>query len=103
MQALLRALRPGGTLVAHVPGYERRWFFFGRRVNFDVPGHVRPGYRAHELVGKFTKAGFDVKSNQYTYGALETITNNISYVITGADQRNKVGSRCPGRCRTAQG
>ena len=28
---------------------------FGRRVNFDVPGHVRPGYRAEELVGKLQR------------------------------------------------
>jgi SAM-dependent methyltransferase len=90
MRALLQALRPGGRLVTHVPGYERRWFVFGRRVNFDVPGHVRPGYRASELVDKLTSAGFDVMSHNYTYGALETVTNNISYVITGADQRNKV-------------
>lgn len=89
MRALRQALRPGGRLVAHVPGYERRWVFFGRRVNFDVPGHVRPGYRAPELVDKLRQAGFDVKSHYYTYGPLETWTNNISYLISGADQRNK--------------
>jgi SAM-dependent methyltransferase len=89
MRALLSALRPGGRLVAHVPGYERRWLLFGRRVNFDVPGHVRPGYRAEELVGKLREAGFRVAGHQYTYGPLETFTNNISYLISGADQRNK--------------
>lgn len=90
MRALNRALRPGGQLVAHVPGYERRWLFFGRRVNFDVPGHVRPGYRAEELVDKLQSAGFEVTSHHYTYGLLETWTNNISYLISGADQRNKM-------------
>lgn len=89
MRALREALRPGGRLVAHVPGYERRWLLFGRRVNFDVPGHVRPGYRAEELVEKLGSAGFEVTSHQYTYGALETFTNNISYLVSGADQRNK--------------
>jgi SAM-dependent methyltransferase len=89
MRALLQALRPGGRLVTHVPGYERRWIVFGRRVNFDVPGHVRPGYRANEFVAKLRAAGFDVTSHNYTYGAVETVTNNISYLITGADQRNK--------------
>ena len=73
MRTLLRALRPGGRLVAHVPGYERRWILFGRRVNFDVPGHVRPGYQADELVGKLREAGFQVTSHQYTYGAIETL------------------------------
>jgi SAM-dependent methyltransferase len=90
MRTLLRALRPGGRLVAHTPGYERRWILFGRRVNFDVPGHVRPGYRAEQLVAKLQEAGFEVASHQYTYGPLETFTNNISYVITGADQRRKM-------------
>ena len=60
MRTLLHALRPGGRLVVHVPGYERRWILFGRRVNFDVPGHVRPGYRAEELVAKLQDAGFEV-------------------------------------------
>ncbi len=90
MRALLAALRPGGRLVAHVPGYERRWLLFGRRVNFDVPGHVRPGYRAEDLVGKLGQAGFEVAGQQYTYGPLETLTNNVSYLISGADQRNKL-------------
>ena len=90
MRTLLHALRPGGRLVAHVPGYERRWILFGRRVNFDVPGPVRPGYQADPLVGKLREAGFQVTSHQYTYGAIETLTNNISYLITGADQRRKV-------------
>ena len=90
MRTLLHALRPGGRLVAHVPGYERRWIMFGRRVNFDVPGHVRPGYKADQLVGKLQDAGFQISTHQYTYGALETFTNNISYLITGADQRRKL-------------
>ena len=90
MRTLLRALRPGGRLVAHVPGYERRWILLGRRVNFDVPGHVRPGYRAEELVGKLREAGFEVAAHHYTYGTIETFTNNISYLITGADQRRKL-------------
>jgi SAM-dependent methyltransferase len=89
MRGLLRALRPGGRLVVHVPGYERRWILFGRRVNFDVPGHVRPGYRAEEIADRLRQAGFVVEDQHYTYGALETLTNNVSYLISGADQRNK--------------
>jgi 2-polyprenyl-3-methyl-5-hydroxy-6-metoxy-1,4-benzoquinol methylase len=89
LKRLWRALRPGGTLVAHVPAYERRWLLFGRRVNFDVPGHVRPGYRADELAEKLSSAGFEIARQRYTYGPTETLTNNISYLITGADQRRK--------------
>jgi SAM-dependent methyltransferase len=90
MQTLWCALRPGGRLVVHVPGYERRWILLGRRINFDVPGHVRPGYRGDQLVTKLQDAGFEVTTHRYTYGVLETFTNNISYLITGADQRNKL-------------
>ena len=90
MRTLLHALRPGGRLVAHTPGYERRWILLSRRVNFDVPGHVRPGYKAEDLVRKLTEAGFQVTAHQYTYGPLETLTNNISYLITGADQKRKM-------------
>jgi SAM-dependent methyltransferase len=90
MRTLLHALRPGGRLVVHVPGAERRWLMFGHRANFDVPGHVRPGYKAEELVAKLQAAGFEVGEYRYTFGALETFTNNVSYLITGADQRNKL-------------
>ncbi len=90
MRTLFHAVRPGGRLVVHVPGYERRWILFGRRVNIDVPGHVRPGYKAEELVDKLGHAGFEVTEHRYTYGLLETFTNNISYLITGADQQHKL-------------
>jgi SAM-dependent methyltransferase len=52
--------------------------------------HVRPGYRADQLVARLREAGFEVTSHQYTYGAIETFTNNLSYLITGADQRRKL-------------
>jgi SAM-dependent methyltransferase len=90
LRTLLHALRPGGVLVVHVPGYERRWILLGRRVNFDVPGHVRPGYRAEDILAKLDEAGFEITKHHYTYGILETFTNNISYLVTGADERNKV-------------
>jgi SAM-dependent methyltransferase len=86
---LREALVPGGRLVVHVPGYYRRWLLTGRRVNFDVPGHVRPGYTAEELVDKLGRAGFDLLWYRYTYGMIETFTNNISYLITGAERRNR--------------
>lgn len=89
LRGLMRALRPGGRVVVHVPGYERRWLVFGRRVNFDVPGHVRPGYRTNELIERLDRAGFDLSSCRSTYGILETFTNNVSYLITGADQKRK--------------
>ena len=90
MRNLHRALVPGGRLVVHVPGYHRRWLVFGKRVNFDVPGHVRPGYTAEELTAKLEAAGLRVESARHTYGVLETFTNNVSYLITGAERRNRL-------------
>lgn len=89
LRSIFHALEPGGRLVVHTPGYHRRWFLFGRRVNFDVPGHVRPGYKLEELEVKLRAAGFQLESARHTYGILETFTNNVSYLITGAERRNK--------------
>jgi 2-polyprenyl-3-methyl-5-hydroxy-6-metoxy-1,4-benzoquinol methylase len=86
---LRRALVPGGRLVVHVPGYYRRWLLVGKRVNFDVPGHMRPGYLAEDLVAKMQAAGLVVEDARHTYGVLETFTNNLSYLITGAERRNR--------------
>jgi 2-polyprenyl-3-methyl-5-hydroxy-6-metoxy-1,4-benzoquinol methylase len=83
------ALKAGGTLLLHVPGYFRRWYFFGWATNFNVRGHFRPGYTKEEIARKTENAGFAIKEAYYTYGWLETITNNISYWITGAEMRNK--------------
>lgn len=88
LHRLYAALKPGGTLVCHVPAYERTWVLFGRSVNFDVPGHVRPGYKLEELREKVTAAGFVEASVRGTFGYLETVANNLSYLITGASQKN---------------
>lgn len=85
-----RALKPGGRLILHVPGLYRRWLFFGKRVNFDVPSHVRPGYLREEIVDKLIKTGFQILDSHYTYGYLETVTNNISYLVTGAEMKHEV-------------
>ena len=89
MRALFQTLRPGGSLVVHVPARYRRWPVVARKVNFDVPGHMRPGYEPEELESKLLRAGFDVGGTRYTYGLLENLTNNVSYKISGAKQENK--------------
>ena len=83
------ALKPDGEMILHVPGYYRRWFFFNWKVNFDVEGHYRPGYTREEIVKKTEKTGFKIIESYYTYGWMETFTNNISYLITGARMKNK--------------
>lgn len=89
MRCLRKALRPGGRLVVHVPGYFRRWPVFKKSVNFDVPGHMRPGYLIEELEEKLARAGFAVENSRPTYGFLENLSNNISYAVSGAEQKNK--------------
>lgn len=88
MRTIHRALKPGGVFLCHVPGRERIWFFRGRRTNFDVPGHMRPGYGRDEFEEKLRGAGFRLAWVKETYGYLETITNNVSYQITGAEKKN---------------
>lgn len=86
---LADALNEGGKLILHVPGKERRWFFFGYKVNFEVPGHYRPGYTLAEIRLMVESAGLKVKNGYYTFGWLETVANNISYLITKAEAKNK--------------
>ena len=78
-----------GQLILHVPALTRRWPFFGWKINFSVKGHCRPGYELEAIVRKVEAAGFKVIEAYYTYGWIETVTNNISYWITGAEMKNK--------------
>ena len=90
LNSIYKALRNNGRLILHVPGYERRWFLFDFKTNFDVPGHFRPGYRVNEIINKVSSAGFNVESAKYTFGWFETVTNNISYVVTRAEAKNQL-------------
>lgn len=89
MKKFYGSLKKGGELILHVPGLYRRWRFFGWAENFYVEGHHRPGYTAEQIAELAKKTGFKIKEIRYTYGWLETITNNISYWITGAEMENK--------------
>jgi Trans-aconitate methyltransferase len=90
LQKFYNALVKNGEIIIHVPGYERRWFFWSWKVNFHVEGHYRSGYTKKQIVEKVEKAGFKVSDAYYTYGWLETITNNISYLITKAEMKNRL-------------
>ena len=80
----------GGDFILHVPAYHRLGVFGGRRVNIPVEGHVRPGYLMEEIVRKIRSAGFTIVRSSYTYGWLETASNTISYLITGARMKNRL-------------
>jgi hypothetical protein len=58
-------------------------------LNFDVPTHVRPGYEPDDIVHKVRVAGFEVQEQGLTYGFLETLANNVSYMITRANKENR--------------
>lgn len=85
-----KSLMKNGELILHVPGLYRRWLFFGWAENFYIEGHFRPGYTIDEISMKVREAGFEIIDSYYTYGWLETITNNISYWITKAQMKNKI-------------
>jgi SAM-dependent methyltransferase len=85
-----RALGVGGVLVVHVPHYYRRWPVFKWLRNFDVPGHVRPGYHLPEIVERVRLAGFTVERVGFSYGFLENLANNLGYVITAAEEKHKL-------------
>ncbi len=90
VRLLHRALKPGGKLVCHVPALQRIWVFGGHATNFDVPGHVRPGYSPEQLRERLASNGFQIERLGPSWGYLETVSNNLSYKITGASQSNQL-------------
>ena len=89
LQALFLSLRKGGVLVVHVPTLYRRYPVWKKSLNFDVETHVRPGYELQHIFEKVQRAGFSILEKGYTYGFLETLANNVSYMITRARMQNK--------------
>ncbi len=87
---LREALKPEGTLVLHLPALYRRYPVFKKCLNFDVPTHVRSGYSLEDVRPMVDRARMTVERSGYTYGFLETLANNVSYMITGARKKNKI-------------
>lgn len=85
-----RAIKPDGTLIVHAPHYYRRWPVFKWNRNFEVPGHVRPGYHLPELTERVRKAGFTIERAGFSYGFLENLANNLSYAISAAEQKHRM-------------
>jgi SAM-dependent methyltransferase len=84
-----RALRPGGRLLVHVP-HETRNRFGRRRPNFmAIEGHVRPGYSREGLIAMLEGSGFAVERAGYSYNSLETLANDLSFLLTGGRERRK--------------
>ncbi|SLM33144.1 putative Trans-aconitate 2-methyltransferase [Desulfamplus magnetovallimortis] len=90
LKKLFNALKEDGILVLHVPALYRRYPVSKKSLNFYVPTHVRYGYEIEDIKEKVIKAGFCIDISGYTYGFMETLANNISYMITKAQKKNKV-------------
>ena len=90
LKSLHDAIAPGGILVLHVPALYRRYPIWKKHLNFDVETHVRAGYKKEEIQEKIMQSGFAIRNSGYTYGFWETLSNNISYMITRARMKNKI-------------
>lgn len=90
LQNFFQSMQTSGLLVVHVPHYYRRWPVLAWKQNFDVPGHVRPGYHIAELVERVERAGFVVANKGFSFGFLENLSNNIGYRISGAEEKNRI-------------
>ncbi|MBN2301069.1 MAG: class I SAM-dependent methyltransferase [Lentisphaerae bacterium] len=89
-RGICKALKPGGRLIMHVPAMYRWWIIFGKRLNFThEKGHVRPGYTPVSISELLARAGLVVDDVKYTYGWLETVTNNIANIISRGSKSNK--------------
>lgn len=86
---LFSIMATGGVLVLHVPSLYRRYPVWKKSLNFDVETHVRTGYEPQDIRTKVKGAGFSILASGFTYGFWETLSNNISYMITGAKMKNK--------------
>jgi len=88
-QVFWRALNPGGYLLVHVPHLTRNVFGWQRTNWMDIEGHVRPGYSRDGLIDLLQRAGFEIAHCVYNYNSIETLANDLSYLITGGRERHK--------------
>lgn len=87
-QNIYKALNPGGKIIVHVPT-KYRYFMFRKVPHIDIPTHVRPGYERDEIINLLERNKFIIDYTQLSYGFLETLCQDISYKITGAEEKNK--------------
>lgn len=90
IDSLCRTLVPGGILILHVPAKYRRYPVFKKTLNFSVPSHVREGYNLDHLQILVKKTGLQIMDAGHTFGFMETLANNLGYMITKAEKRNRI-------------
>ena len=77
-------------MILHVPAKYRRYPVFKKSLNFNVPSHVRPGYTLDRLKELVDETRLKILKEGHTFGFLETLANNIGYMITRAEKRNRI-------------
>jgi SAM-dependent methyltransferase len=83
------ALKVSGRLVLHVPHITRHVLWWSRENFTEIEGHVRPGYTLEGLKEMLMQAGFEIENAFYNYNSVETLMNDISYLITRGHERRK--------------
>lgn len=84
-----RSLKPGGRILIHTPHETRKVFGLKRQNFMGIEGHVRPGYTVLSLSAMLAEAGFEIERGFHSYGSIETLANDISYLITGGREKRK--------------
>ena len=89
LRRLASLLTPKGVLILHVPALYRRYPIWRKCLNFAVDSHVRTGYERKDIEKKVQDADLQITDSGFTYGFWETLANNLSYMITRAQMKNK--------------
>jgi SAM-dependent methyltransferase len=77
-----RSLKPGGSLILHVPINRRLAYrHFKRFKDFGIEDHVREEYRVEEIFQKLKGAGLKVKSFSYTQGWFGSLAWEIDQLL----------------------
>ena len=82
MRNMSNSLKPGGSLVLHVPKDRKLALRHFKRFNdFRIEDHVREEYRIEEILDKIKRAGLRVKSLSYTQGWFGSLAWEIDQLL----------------------
>ncbi len=84
------SMSSGAKILIHVPHITRNLFGFRMQNFMGIEGHVRPGYTMEDICNMLNAAGFVIEKAFYNYGYFETLSNSISYLITGGREKRKL-------------
>ena len=76
------SLKPGGSLILHVPKDRKLAFrHFKRFKGFRIEDHVREEYRIEEILDKLERAGLKVNDLSYTQGWFGSLAWEIDFIL----------------------